>query len=281
MWTRAELKSKAKAVLRYSYWECVAVELIYIGISLGIGLVATIVPFGSLAGTIFVLLPLTVGLCYFYMQNQVARPVINNAFFPFNGGRFMQISGAMAWMYLFTVLWSMVSLIGIFILLVKGFTTIIPFFMDNSFYSGWPNTGGDWLYDNSWVTEYLRTFDSSWIPALAVSGVIYIAGSILAYIKQLSYSMTPYILTDNPQVGYERALKLSMAMTNGHKWEIFVLYLSFISWALLGVLTLGLGFLFLSPYIQATRAQLYVKLRNIAIQSGLTTPEELNVFPQQ
>lgn len=279
MWTRAELKSKAKAVLRYSYWESVAAELIYIGISLGIGLVAMIIPFGYLAGMIFVLLPLTVGLCYFYMQNQVARPAINNALFPFRSGRYMQISGAMAWMYLFTVLWSMISMIGILIVLVKGFTAIFPFFLDESLYSNWPEMGG-WLYNSSRLEEYILSIDSSWFPALTASGVIYMAGSILVLIKTLSYSMTPYILTDNPGIGYERALKLSIAMAYGHKWQMFVLYLSFIGWALLAVLTFGIGMLFLNPYIQATRAQLYVKLRDSAISSGLTTPEEMRMFPQ-
>lgn len=281
MWTRAELKQNAKAVLKYSYWEGVVACLIFTGISLGVGLVASILPLGPLAGTLFVMLPLSVGLNYFFMQNQVAPPVINNIFFPFRGDRYMKITGAMAWMYLFNTLWSLISLIGIFIIIVKGFTTMIPLFMEDSFYTSWPGIGGNWPYDNNWVSEYVRSIDSSWIPALAVSGVIYIAGSILVLIKALSYSMTPFILTDNPGIGYERALKLSMAMTDGYKWQMFVLYLSFIGWALLAILTFGLGFIFLTPYIQATRAALYVKLRDSAINNGLTSPEEMNVFPQQ
>lgn len=47
-------------------------------------------------------------------------------------------------------------------------------------------------------------------------------------IKAISYIMMPFILADNPQIGYDRALKLSMAMTKGHKGAIFVLALSFI-----------------------------------------------------
>jgi len=281
MWTRAELKANAKAVLRHSYWEGVVAYLIFGGISLGVGLIGSFVPFVSIAGTFFVMLPLTVGLNYFFMQNQVAPPVINNIFFPFGGGRFMKITGSMAWMYLFTTLWSMISLIGLFIIIVKGFSAIVPFFMNDSFYSDWPGMSGSWLYDTGWISEYLRSIDSSWTVPLFVSGVIYIAGTILVYMKTLSYSMTPYILTDNPFIGYERALKLSIAMTDGYKWRMFVLYLSFIGWALLALLTLGIGFLFLSPYVQSTKAALYVKLRDIAIDRGLTSPEEMNVFPQQ
>jgi uncharacterized membrane protein len=281
MWTRAELKAFAKAVLRHSYWESVAAYLIFGGISLAVALIGRFVPFMSLAGTIFVILPLNVGLNYFFMQNQVAPPVIGNIFFPFSGGRYMKITGAMAWMYLFTLLWSMISLLGLFIIIVKGFSTIIPFFTDNSFFADWPDSGGGWLYGAEWMSEYLRSIDSSWTGPLIVSGVIYIAGTIIVYMKTLSYSMTPYILTDNPMIGYERALKLSIAMTHGHKWRMFLLYLSFIGWFLLAILTLGIGFIFLSPYIESTTAALYVKLRDIAIDSGLTSQEELNVFPKQ
>lgn len=285
MWSRAELKASAKAVLRHSYWEGVAAYLIIGAISMGVSLIASllsfVVPFVGVIATLFVMLPLTVGLNYFYMQNQVAPPVIGNVFFSFKGGRYMKITGAMAWMYLFSVLWSMISLIGVFIVIAKALSTMIPLLMDSALYSDWPYMSGNWLYDNSWAAEYLRTFDSSWITPLVVSGIIFVAGSILAFIKALSYSMTPYILTDNPYIGYERALKLSMAMTDRHKWRIFVLYLSFIGWLLLACLTFGIGFLFLAPYIEATRAALYVKLRDNAINNGLTSPEEMNVFPQQ
>jgi uncharacterized membrane protein len=285
MWSRAELKENAKAVLRHSYWEGVVAYLIIGAISLGVSFIASllsfVVPFTGVIATLFVMLPLSVGLNYFYMQNQVAPPVIGNVFFPFKGGRYMKITGAMAWMYLFSVLWSMISLIGVFIVIAKALSAMLPLLMDSALYSDWPYMGGSWLYDNSWAAEYLRTFDSSWITPLVVSGIILIAGSILACIKALSYSMTPYILTDNPYIGYERALKLSMTMTDGHKWRIFVLYLSFIGWVLLAFLTLGFGFLFLAPYIEATRAALYVKLRDNAINKGLTSPEEMNVFPQQ
>jgi hypothetical protein len=176
-------------------------------------------------------------------------------------------------------------MIGILIILIKGFASAIPFLMDHAGYSNWPNAGSSWIYgsqmyDSGWMADYIRSIGSNWIPALAVSGVIFLAGSILAYIKRLSYSMTPYILTDNPNIGYDRALKLSMAMTGGQKWRMFVLYLSFIGWGLLALLTAGLGCLFLAPYVAATRAQLYVRLRDSAINGGLTTPEEMNVFPR-
>jgi uncharacterized membrane protein len=66
-------------------------------------------------------------------------------------------------------------------------------------------------------------------------------------------------------------------MTDGEKLEIFILDLSFIGWYILGALALGIGVFFVQPYYDATHAQLYLKLRNQAIQKGITSAEELNI----
>jgi uncharacterized membrane protein len=117
----------------------------------------------------------------------------------------------------------------------------------------------------------------------AVCMIIVIAGIIIVIMKEISYSMVPYLLSDNPYIGYGRALKLSIAMTHGHKWNIFALWLSFIGWYLLSMLTFFVGMIFLTPYVMATQAELYVRLRELAIQNSLTTPQELNlvaVYPR-
>ncbi len=96
-------------------------------------------------------------------------------------------------------------------------------------------------------------------------------------VKYYSYYLVPYILADNPQIGYDRALKLSMAMTRGYKFEIFVMQLSFIGWYMLGVLCLVIGTLFVNPYYEASFAEMYVALRNNGVATGLCTPQELNL----
>lgn len=93
-------------------------------------------------------------------------------------------------------------------------------------------------------------------------------------VKGYAYSMIPYIMADNPGMGYARAMKLSMAMTKGHKWSIFVLDLSFLGWAILGLLCCCLGLFFLSPYFYATKAEMYVALRRNAIEAGIGTANE-------
>jgi uncharacterized membrane protein len=73
--------------------------------------------------------------------------------------------------------------------------------------------------------------------------------------------MVPYILARNPELDYQEALSLSKEMMNGHKFNTFVLELSFIGWNILSTLTLGiLGFLYVKPYYYSTCAQLYLEL---------------------
>ena len=96
-------------------------------------------------------------------------------------------------------------------------------------------------------------------------------------IKRYSYRMVPYILADNPKMDANEAITLSRKMMNGEKWKTFVLDLSFIGWYLLGVLALGIGVLFVHPYYYSTQAQLYLALRQKAINDGYFEPKSLNL----
>ena len=82
-------------------------------------------------------------------------------------------------------------------------------------------------------------------------------------------------MAENPDMEWRRALALSRQMTSGCKFDIFVLHLSFIGWCLLGTLALGIGLLFVGPYIEATFAELYATLRRKALERGDTTTSEL------
>ena len=46
-------------------------------------------------------------------------------------------------------------------------------------------------------------------------------------------------------------------MMNGHKFDLFYLHLTFIGWGILSLLTLGIGFLWLNPYMMTAQAQFY------------------------
>ncbi|MEE3419893.1 MAG: DUF975 family protein [Lachnospiraceae bacterium] len=82
-------------------------------------------------------------------------------------------------------------------------------------------------------------------------------------VKSYEYRMIPYILADNPNLSQREAFRLSREMMKGQKWKTFVFDLSFIGWALLGLLTFGILYVFyLHPYYNASCAELYVALRD-------------------
>ena len=80
------------------------------------------------------------------------------------------------------------------------------------------------------------------------------------------YAMVPYLLRDYPELSAREALRTSSQMMKGHKWDLFVLDLSFIGWILLGIMTAGIGLLWVAPYMETTRAAFYEDLKNECIE---------------
>lgn len=97
-----------------------------------------------------------------------------------------------------------------------------------------------------------QIFTCLWTLLLIVPGII----------KAYSYSMTPYILVDNPELSVREAIRKSQQMMVGQKFNLFYLQLSFIGWFFLACFTGGIGFLWLVPYYQTAQAAFYQNLRN-------------------
>ena len=85
---------------------------------------------------------------------------------------------------------------------------------------------------------------------------------IPGFVKAYEYSMIPYLLAENPNLSASQAFSLSKQMTTGQKMDLFVLDLSFLGWIILGLICCGIGILFVLPYPQATRAEVYLILRD-------------------
>lgn len=84
---------------------------------------------------------------------------------------------------------------------------------------------------------------------------------VAAFIAALSYSQTFFILAENPQMKTSDALRKSETMMNGKRWKLFCLFWRFFGWALLCLLSLGIGFLWLFPYMQTSLARFYDDLK--------------------
>lgn len=90
-----------------------------------------------------------------------------------------------------------------------------------------------------------------WTCLLIIPGIV----------KSYSYALTPFILKDEPELKYNAAIEKSMRMMDGYKMKLFLLDLSFIGWMILSILTLGIGLLFLQPYMNTARAAFYEDLK--------------------
>jgi uncharacterized membrane protein len=101
------------------------------------------------------------------------------------------------------------------------------------------------------LTFFTALFVTLWSLLLIVPGII----------KGLGYSMAMFILYDNPKIGSLEALKRSQVMMKGYKGKLLCLYLSFIGWGLLCILTFGIGVIWLYPYIMLSFANFYENLK--------------------
>ena len=110
------------------------------------------------------------------------------------------------------------------------------------------------------LTFFTSLFTLLWSMLFIVPGII----------KSIAYSMAPYILAEHPEMTGREAINESKRITQGHKGELFVLNLSFLLWGLLCIVTLGFGAIYVGPYIQATAANAYLKLRGPAAEEGIT-----------
>ena len=111
-----------------------------------------------------------------------------------------------------------------------------------------------------------------------ISLLLMIPGIVLAF----AYSQVPFILHDNPELRPVDVLRESRLMMKGHKRELFLLMLSFFGWMILAVFTLGIGMLWLAPYMQMTVVKFYEKRR--AEYEGVgeeEMPEQEEVAPAE
>jgi len=109
-----------------------------------------------------------------------------------------------------------------------------------------------------------KNFTSAFILQILVSLFVFLWALLLVIpgiIAAYRYSMAFFILNDNPNIGAMEALDLSKKIMIGNKWRLFCLHLSFIGWALLSILTCGIGFLWLVPYMNTAIANFYENVK--------------------
>ncbi|MBW7572825.1 DUF975 family protein [Caproiciproducens faecalis] len=239
MWDRGILKSNAKIALGGRYWAAFGVTLLAMVISGG----------------------------YSWVTNRFTNTHRGVPWIPEFGAPANPINSGLV---------NLISLIGFLYFIFVGLPIVVGvarYFIRNHFGASDFNT-----MFSGFQYAYLRSIGAMLVTYIFV-GLWYLLLIIPGIIKQLEYSMVPYLLADNPNIPGSRVREISRMMTNGEKGAIFVLGLSFIGWYLLGAICFGVGILFVNPYYEATMAELYIFLRDRAIQTNQLNPAELGLVP--
>jgi uncharacterized membrane protein len=241
MWSRAELKEKAKKVLREIYWS-----------ALGVSIVIALAGGGNGWGG----------------GSSGSRNSRNSYHWNVDNGSFINWT-------IISIILSLLALLIIFRIFV-GYILEVGgrrYFVQSAQYRD--NKGCfSFGFDQKNYMGIVKTMFVTGILIFLWTLLLIIPGIIKAY----AYRMVPYILADNPNIGVRKAIELSNEMTMGHKFDMFVLDLSFIGWYLLGALALGIGVIFVMPYENATNAELYLVLRKEALASNMCSYEDLSLW---
>lgn len=124
--------------------------------------------------------------------------------------------------------------------------------------------GDNKVTSNMFKIGYSNTF--RYVGGMLLVGIFTFLWSLLliipGIIKSFSYYMTPFILKDYPELSANQAINLSMEMMKGHKFDLFWLMLSFLGWIILAILTLGIGFMWLIPYMYTSVAGFYQDVKS-------------------
>lgn len=230
MWTRAELKEDAKVAFKQNYWRCVLVGFI------------AIVLMGATGGSV---------------GSQANDDGVKDALYT---------ASATSGMSVISIITIILGLMAVSVII----STLITVFLRN------PLTVGvsRFFYKNSEAParvgevgyafsgdRYLKT-----VGTMVLRSVFIFLWSLLliipGIIKTYDYYLVGYILADNPDMGTMDALRKSKELMRGHRWNTFVLNLSFLPWMILSAFTLGLLEIFyVMPYMEQTDAQLYRVLK--------------------
>lgn len=142
-------------------------------------------------------------------------------------------------------------------------------------FGGNEEISGTYAIENTFNSGYLRKLGGmAWsLLWTFLWGLLFVIPGI---IKWFSYAMTPYILADCPDVEPTEALKISMRIMDGRKFDLFTLKLSFLLWDILGVMFFFIPYiLWVGPYKHAVYAEYYKDRIRESIEKGIISEEEL------
>lgn len=278
MWTRKELKQRAKDALRRNYWKIVLITFLA-GILMS-GPEAAGSAFGSSDSAVVDSggqeeLSAEHGAAEKSAYNAQAlqtegERAVGDGREEYKERRLVFMISVVAFSVVFCV--AVIMIYAIAALLYNPFDVGVRRFMLKS------------IEDRAQVKEIAFGFDHSYrnvvktmfhmdMRTLAWSLLLIIPGIYKAY----QYRMVPYILAERPDTDWRDALRLSTEMMQGEKWQAFLLDLSFVPWMLLSLVTCGLvGLFYVDSYSYLTKAALYLRLSELRDGDALRIGEAVD-----
>lgn len=97
---------------------------------------------------------------------------------------------------------------------------------------------------------------------LAISELLWAFGLLLGFLLTLPIYFIFWLYADDPDIDTAEAFRSSISLMRGAKWRFCLMALSFIGWMLLGALSLGIGFLWIMPYIDQACTNFYLEAKH-------------------
>jgi len=200
-------------------------------------------------------------------------------------------------------------LLGLMVILVGGASGVLDMLVMEAFGTGlmywvvyWAGMAVIYVMSVNMIGEYIKIYNreradvGAMFSGLAVNFFRKLGGtlwmSLFIYlwsllliipgiVKACHYYFTQNILADCPNVLATDAIKISMRITQGRRWEVFVFVLSFLGWAILSIFTLGiLWVVYVGPYFYTADAGFYIEMRDAALAEGRITRQDLGWPPE-
>ena len=144
---------------------------------------------------------------------------------------------------------------------------ILTFFISGPIALGWVSVSKKVYYReivkvgdvfNGFKTQYWKSCLAYLLQSIYLLGWGIISFGVMAIIKSIAYSMTYFVMEDNPTLSANEAITESRRIMNGHKEEYLCLILSYFGWLILCCLTLGILYLWVGPRIQQAAYLFYL-----------------------
>ena len=257
MWSRADLKQRAKNTFKLNYWKCVLVSLVLVLIAGGVGGSS-----GGAGGS-------SISSSFTSRFTDTSINSYDDSTYDDNAYDALGLEGIIqkaAGSDQIAVLAMFVLIFIVVFVIVFAFACVIDIFICNPLEIGGKRFYVRNLHEKAQVGNLGFAFDTNnymnVVKVMFFKDLYVVLWTLLfiipGIIKEYEYMMVPYLLAENPQMSKDEAFAASKQMMTGNKWRAFVLDFSFIGWHILSVLTCGiLEVFYVAPYVDAAHAALY------------------------